>query len=254
MNEEKKFNFTLPENAVKDGKLEILIREVDTTNEVKVRDSFAAIGLTVLLASVSTFISQYAACVLTTVKSLIKYSFNPDALIFEFYENPADKDAAVVKAKLEKHPDLLVWKLNSDTNKITQKEFIQLIRKKGYMLDSPNVAEAMIKKLQTFEVKFETTLKEADDRNGNKESNFKETMRQTEGAIEKEFSLSTPLYVGTEPVRLNIVVELDRGNNNAPVFSFYCNTIEQLLRDEGKRAISAEVEKFKDTYTCVEVQ
>jgi len=169
----------------------------------------------------------------------------------EFYENPHDQDATILTAKLHINPDFEAFAINTGKG-FYQKDVIKLVRTVAHVLGKEQ-AQDIIQRMQNFEVKYEQVVQKEDDRQGNKKDLQTEALKLTRGELPKSFTLTMPLYKGTQPVTFTAEVEVDKGNNNMPVFSFYSLDMAVLQRAVADQEIRKQVDLLKDRFPALQV-
>lgn len=185
--------------------------------------------------------------------ALITYCVNPNNPSVKFQEDPNDKLATVLTSKLKMNPDFLAFGINSQDH-FSQKQLENLIRTKAHCFQNLQDAKDLIKKLQNFQVRYEQTVTKSDDRQGNTNDAVTTAIKAHAGEISGELKLAMPLFLGTEKVGFTVEIEIERGSGNMPEFGFYSLDVQMLVMESASNAILTEVEKFKDSFVCLEIE
>lgn len=248
MNEEK-VNITIP--ADYNGKpIQIELREgqapmqLDEVRETKVKRS-----------GVITSAEEYALKVYARETNLqpgiVMYSLDPAKLYITLDEFPAHPHlGAIITGKAEINPEIKVWAINTQ-NTFSAKEVIAMIMKQAHNFNSKEEAKRLISLLRNFEATFTTEKKRADDRRGNVEDAFKQTIGIKQGEMPSIMNLNIPIFKGGTPVPITLEIELDQDDNDV-VYSFYSLELESALRETAKEAILNSVDKLREIFVCIE--
>lgn len=181
---------------------------------------------------------------------ILTYSHQPGKQFITFNENPADPiEGAVITGKLVENPDLAPWQINTKRT-FSPKGLVEHIIANAFAMGAEQ-AKTLIKLLRNHEVKFEAISKQEDDRAGKKENSFKEEIKFLSGQLPKDLSITLPLYKGTWPVEIPLEIEIDNKGNEV-AYSFWSLTLENDMRVKAAEIITAEVEKFKPLFVCIE--
>lgn len=186
-------------------------------------------------------------------KAVITFCLNANNPSIRFDEDPNDELATVFTSKLKVNPDFAAFRINSDEF-FSQQELLQLIIKRAHCFASLNDAKDLRTKLQNFVVKYEQTIESKNDNQGNTKDLIETAIKQHEGAINGELSLSMPIFLGMQKHSFTVEIEIQRGNGNRPVFGFFSLDVEMLKREAAEIAILNEVEKWKKDFVCLEIE
>jgi hypothetical protein len=246
--EDKKYNFTVTGEHSEANPLVIVVRE-GTAPDIKEKQK---LRLSVAIASIADFLGKKT--VPTPVQDnpgVILFSVDPKGPFLEYLENPNDEDATVLTARLQFNKDLAAFGINDD-QKFNHASLAKLVRKYAHCFASLEVAKDLTQRLQNFEVKFETVIAREDNRQGNTKDLVDSALKLTKGELPKEIHLKCPIYENTEPVDLSLEIEIDRGGDNKPLFSFYSLDFEIKKREAINSAIKTQVDRLKDAFAVVE--
>lgn len=132
---------------------------------------------------------------------------------------------------LKLHPDLSVWDINGKKTYTTFSlaDFIKLNR---HYFESKDVAMKLVSELRDFKANVDKKIEASNNQRGNARVLVAQV---AESNIPESFALLLPVFVGTEPVRVDVEI-----NINADDFS--CNLISPDL----KKVIDLETKKIID--------
>lgn len=240
---------SVPENYNPEKPIEIVIRE-GQADPIKLKKK---ILLIVALASVAEYV--FKRNVPSPVKDnpgIITYSKDPEKAFLEYFENPNDEDATVIKSKLEVHPDFSAFGINQGLM-FNQKQLQNHIRKFAHCFATEEQAKTLIKDLQNFEVRYEQTVAREDNRQGQTKDLVESAIKFAKGEVPKELHLRIPFFKNTPAKEFTVEVEIDKGAGNMPVFSFYSLEVELLKRATAEELIGTELEKFREGFPVLEM-
>jgi len=227
----------------------IVIREGEAE---PIKDLFKAFAWEVSLVSIADFLEKRR--VPTPIEDnpgVIAFSLDPRGPYLKYFENPINKEAISLTAKMEESEDLTAFGINRD-QKFNQASLAKLIRTKAHCFPTQDVAKALIQSLNNFEVRFETIIAKNDDRQGNKVDLVNEALKLTKGELPKELHLVLPFFENTAPIDITLEIEIDRGGDNKPLFSFYSMDLEIKKREVIAKEIGDQVARLKDRFAVVE--
>lgn len=247
--EKYNFNFAQPPADGQAIRLEVIERTGQA--EVPVREK-KAFSMTVLITSILGYINTRT--VPTPIQEnpgVIVYSIDPEHPFIKYYENPNDSLATVLKAKMEVNPDLEAFRINTQQG-FYQKDLENHVRSYAHCFTSLDEVKDIIKRLQNFDVRYEQQVKQADDRQGQTEQAVKSALKFASGELPKVISLRLPLYLGTPAQEVTLEIEVDRGKNNMPVFSFYSLDLELRKREVIEVNVSNQVAELRASFPILE--
>ena len=177
-------------------------------------------------------------------KAIITYSYENQQITF--HENP-NMNSDVIVGKLKINPDLLAFGINQSGFNASQLK--QLILKKAYCFNDINEVKALKKKLENFSYKFQTEIDKVDDRKGNTKESIKNGLKFSD-ELPEEIELNTPLFVGGEPNRITLILEVDV-DGTSPRFSFFCLELDNHIKESAKELIDNQLQEFAGIFPCL---
>lgn len=183
-------------------------------------------------------------------KSVVEFSKNPKNPFVTFFEDPRNKEANELKAKLVVNSDITAWGINTQ-KKFTPDEFIKQIMQYSFMFHEKATGKALIDNLRNFQVRFESEYEKEDNRQGSTKDNSTKVLKFVKGEAPKQLQITAPLFNGTEDVTLTLDIEIDAVNGK-PQYSFYCFELQQLYIDKAKEYIEQTVNPLRSKFVCLE--
>lgn len=183
-------------------------------------------------------------------KAVVEFSKDPKSPFVFFKEDPRDKEANQLKAKLLVNPDITAWSINTK-KRFTPEDFITHIMQYSFMFHEKAAGKALIDNLRNFQVRYESEYEKEDNRQGNTKDNSTKVLKFIKGEAPKQLQITAPLYKGTEDVTLTLDIEIDAVNGQ-PQYSFYCFELQQLYIDKAKDYIEQTVNPLRSKFVCLE--
>lgn len=169
----------------------------------------------------------------------------------KFESNPGHEINNVIVSPILKFKDLENFGINNDV-RFNQQNLIKLIRKSAHLFKSVAQCDELIKKLQSFEIKFESNLKIEDNRRGATTQEANKALKFTKGELPEFITLHSPLFEGDESTDIDLTIEID-ADNGTPMYSFYSITYQTKMMQRLNEIIDERIDKLNDKFTCVEV-
>lgn len=255
MEDNKSVQVSLDSSAIKElaGK-PLVVETHNTEHEAPTLNEKVIFVKHVTVPSISEWISKRKFVdEITENKAILTYCLNANNPSIRFDEDPNDSLATVLTSKLAVNPDFEAFNINSDQY-FTQQELLQLIIKRAHCFASLNDAKDLRTKLQNFVVKYEQTIEAKNDNQGNTKDLIETAIKQHEGVITGELSLSMPIFLGMKKHQFTVEIEIQRGHQNRPTFGFFSLDVEMLKRTAAEEAILTVVEKWQDKFVCLEIE
>lgn len=183
----------------------------------------------------------------------ITFCLHPNNPSIRFEENPNDELATVLTSKLTINPDYVAFGINKGQY-FSQKELLSFVKQHAHCFQSLADVKTLIAKLQNFEARFTQTVVKRNDNQGNAQDSITTAIQQHEGEVSGVVALRMPLYLGLKPVSFTAEIEIQKGQNNLPVFSFNSLDVQMLVLETAENAILEEVAKFKDQFVCLQIE
>lgn len=249
MADEKNFNFNVSNEAGEPVKIE-LVQRTGTAAKIYEKKRFT---LKVLILALWEWVSKRNFP--TPVQEnpgVIIFSKDLDNPFIKFVENPNDELSTELEAELQINEDLTSFGINTGL-RFSQREMENLVRQKAHCFPDLTTAKEIIEKMRNFDVRYEQQVQRTDDRRGNTEDAVKSAIKFAKGELPPSLTIVLPLYYGTSAETVTMEIEVDKGRNNLPEFSFYSLDLELKKKSVVESAIDGEVAKFKDQFPVLEV-
>lgn len=248
MSDDKKFDFNIAQ-ADGDKPVVIIVRE----GEAQRINEPVRFKSTVLPRAIGEYIAKRVfSDVAHENRGVILVNVDPDAPKITFMADPTNELAEILEAPLVINPDLIAFRINEQNRGFTQKELEKHVRAYAHCFADVSVAEDLISRLRNFEARYEQIVVQEDNRQGQKKNSWDEAIKLTKGELPKALDLRLPFYNGTDAQNLRVEVEVDRGRDNLPVFSFWSLDLEIKKRAIAEQILSSEVDKYRSKFPILE--
>ncbi len=147
-----------------------------------------------------------------------------------------------IEGKLKLHPDLDLWQINK-AKKYTNQELSDFIKMNRHYFDNTDTAMKLVSELRSLKVKTEKELENADNRQGDYRMVIGQ--RVIESNIPKDFILKLPVFVGTDPVSVNVEIEVSASDFGCTLIS---PDLKKMIDLETRVLIDAELAKIRELY------
>ncbi|RZJ33743.1 MAG: hypothetical protein EOO51_12700 [Flavobacterium sp.] len=171
--------------------------------------------------------------------SFVVFSYENLYLKLSFAHRRENPDS--IEGKLKLHPDLSVWDINGKTSYSTFSlaDFIKMNR---HYFETKDVAMKLVSTLRDFKASIDKKIEAADDKRANRRVLVAQV---AETNIPENFALLLPVFVGTEPVKVNVEININADDLSCNLIS---PDLKQIIDQETKKVIDDELDAIKALY------
>ena len=159
----------------------------------------------------------------------------------EFIQDISDEDSTVVKGGISINPELLKFKINTETT-FNINDLIKFLRMNRIHFADVDIHGDFINKLANFKASVTTHLEQRNDNRGNAKASIEQIAKT---AMPNNFNLRMELYEGFEPVTFKVDIFL-APRETAIDFWFESIELNDLLKTEKERILNEQIAFFND--------
>lgn len=145
-----------------------------------------------------------------------------------------------IKGVLKLHPELAKWNINKGVS-IDHQTLSRFIKMNRHYFEAPTTAMVLVSELQNIRIKTEKEYENAD----NKRGDAKEMISQKviESNIPSSFVLKLPIFVGTDPISVNVEIEINPKDFGCELIS---PDLKQIIDQETKLIIDEQLKAIRE--------
>ncbi|OIQ16562.1 MAG: hypothetical protein BM557_09620 [Flavobacterium sp. MedPE-SWcel] len=228
--------------TVEEGVKELVIRE-GKANDVHVPSAVIVQGATI--GSVAEYLGKEGIDPDEIKNSKVQYSY--EGLYLDLFYAARRENYDTVNGVLKLHPELLNWQINKG-RVYEHKELADFINMNRHYFDDKGLALKLVAALRNIKVKAQKALEAADDKRGS--ARVLVSQEVIESNIPAEFYLNLPVFVGQDPERIKIEIEVDADTYGCALIS---PELKEFIDVQAKEIIGAQLDKIAELYPQLKI-
>lgn len=177
-------------------------------------------------------------CLVSKTDGIIRLVLNEQSVVNKY----------IIQGQIEISKKFISLGINSDKSNYSPEELANKLKLLRSMFVSNMEHASICAILRNLKAKVNAQIEKADDRKGNVERNFKQTV---ESNMPDAIKLKLPLLEGEEPIAIEVNVVLEANGSDIRC-SLESVDAAELIEKQFAERVNQEIEKIKDFVTIIE--